>query len=79
MRVAAQRRAIYVAVLALVSAGSWARAQSTAATTAKNAPAALPLTIAMPEPASRAILAVDLLSAAVLIYVFRRRTRGVGR
>ena len=68
------RKLIYSAVIMAVSLAPVARAQVDPQVLRR--PAA---PVAMPETASTAILATDLLSVGVLIFVFRRRAAGKNR
>lgn len=62
----------------LLSSALWVRAQSTPVAVVETlAVPAIP--VPMPEPSSPALLAVDLLSAAGLILLFRRRATGTNR
>lgn len=73
----AMRRALYFAVVILVSFGLSARAQSTAGHQRGIRSTGGPvLIIQMPEPSSPALLAIDLLSVGALILLFRRRIAG---
>jgi hypothetical protein len=68
------RKVLYSAVIMLVSFAPSARAQ---ARRLVLTPA--PMVIQMPEVANTAILATDLLSVGILIFVFRRRAPRTNR
>jgi hypothetical protein len=68
------RKLMYSAVIMLVSFAPAAHAQ--AKPQAIRPPAA---PVPMPEVASTAILAMDLLSVGVLIFIFRRRAADTNR
>jgi hypothetical protein len=67
------RKLLYSAVIMLVSFAPMAHAQVLPAVLTPAPP------IAMPEAATPAILATDLLSVGVLIFVFRRRAARTNR
>lgn len=75
------RRALYIAVITLVSFGPSASAQSTAGHQRGNrgSTGGPVLVIQMPEPSSPALLTIDLLSAGALILLFRRHAAGTNR
>lgn len=75
------RRALYVAVITLVSFGLAVGAQSTGGHQRGNrgSTAGPVLIIPMPEPSSPTLLAIDLLSVGALILLFRRRVAGTNR
>jgi len=68
------RKLVYSAVIMLVSFAPAARAQ--VQPQVARGPVA---PVAMPEVATTAILATDLLSVGVLIFIFRRRAAGTNR
>jgi hypothetical protein len=70
------RKLLYSAVIALVSFAPLARAQARPDLITPKPP---PAPIAMPEVATPAILAMDLLSVGALIFVFRRRAARTNR
>jgi hypothetical protein len=63
------RKTLRLAVIALVSFVPWAHAQSMAAHGRVTVRAVVP----MPEPSSSAMLAIDLFSVGVLVFLLRRR------
>lgn len=77
----AMRRAVYFAVVTLVSFGLSSRAQSTAGHQRgiRGSTGGPVLIIQMPEPSSPALLAIDLLSVGALILLSRRRVSGTNR
>lgn len=62
------RKALYAAVITLVSIAPMARAQEKSEFVSPQG-----LVVAMPEASSPVMLATDLLCAGVLIWLFRRR------
>jgi hypothetical protein len=67
------RKLSYVAAVMLVSLAPWAHAAP------RNNMTGSAQVVQMPEPASPALLAVDLLSVGALIFLVRRHSRGVSR
>lgn len=66
------RKLLYCAVIALATFAPMGRAQV-------EKPGVLVAPVQMPEVSSTAILATDLLSVGVLIFVFRRRAARTNR
>ena len=66
------QKALYCALLTLVSFAPLARAQVVESSAKKKS-------VAMPEASSPAILATDLLSVGALIFLMRRREAGKNR
>jgi hypothetical protein len=71
------RRLVYSAVIMVVSFASVANAQVQPQVI--KGPVSPVAPVAMPETASTAILATDLLSVGVLIFMFRRRATRTNR
>ncbi len=70
------RKLLYSAAIALVGFAPLARAQSSPDVIKTPVPVTA---VQMPEAASPAILAADLLSVGALIFVFRRRAARTNR
>ena len=66
------RKSLCVAVLAVSFLAPWVRAENVVVQTARIKPKEIER-IAMPEPSSVSILAVDLLAVGGLVLLFRRR------
>jgi hypothetical protein len=67
------RKSLFFAVITFVTFTRWAHARDAGVIGAASNVVPAVMTVQMPEPSSQELLAIDLVSVAALIMVFRRR------